>query len=251
MQSLNWNWKRKNNKPMSHTCVIIEDEPVAIEVIKSHLRHLEDFEVRAEFTNPVEAAKYLRETAIDLIFLDIEMPVLSGFELLSTLPHPPKVIITTAHRDYAPEAFNMEVLDYLLKPISLDRFLKAVNKFYDRSAMHQAHPGKSQQENEGNIVIRADKKFHKVPFRDILYLESMDDFIRIHTPNQRLDCYERLTGMQHKLPGDTFLRIHRAYIVNVDKIDTFTNSSVEIGDRILVIGKKYREAVLPILQGNR
>ncbi len=232
---------------MPHSCVIIDDEPVAIEVIRSHLQHLDDIEVKATFTNSVEAAKFLRETPADLIFLDIEMPVLSGFELLSTLPHPPKVIITTAHRDYAPEAYNMEVLDYLLKPISLDRLLKAVNKYYNLTASGEPHPDNSLKENEGQIIIKADKKFHKVFFNDILYIESMDDFIRIHTPGQRLDCYERLVGMEKKLPPDKFLRIHRAYIINVDKIDTFTNSSVEIGDRILAIGKKYREPVMKIL----
>jgi len=236
---------------MPHTCVIIDDEPIAIEVIKNHLQHIDDIEIKAEFTNPVDAAKYLRENKIDLIFLDIEMPVLSGFELLSTLPHPPKVIITTAHRDYAPEAFNMEVLDYLLKPISLDRLLKAVNKYFQASNPEPSRPDKSTNENEGQIIIKADKKFHKVFHHDILYIESMDDFIRIHTTNQRLDCYERLVGMEGKLPADKFLRIHRAYIINVDKIDTFTNSSVEIGDRILVIGKKYRDTILTRLQRNQ
>ena len=236
---------------MPHSCVIIDDEPIAIEVIKNHLQHIDDIEIKAEFTNSVEAAKFLREAKIDLIFLDIEMPVLSGFELLSTLPHPPKVIITTAHRDYAPEAFNMEVLDYLLKPISLDRLLKAVNKYFNLTAAEPSRPDKSNKKDEGQIIIKADKKFHKVFFHDILYIESMDDFIRIHTTNQRLDCYERLIGMENKLPREKFLRIHRAYIINVDKIDTFTNSSVEIGDRILVIGKKYREHVLSILQNNK
>jgi DNA-binding LytR/AlgR family response regulator len=236
---------------MTHSCIIIDDEPVAIEVIKSHLKHLDDFEVKAAFTNPLEAAKYLRETKTDLIFLDIEMPLISGFELLSSLPHPPKVIITTAHRDYAPEAFNMEVLDYLLKPISFDRLLKAVNKYYSQVSSDHPHQDNYIKEDEGQMIIKADKKFHKILFRDILYIESMDDFIRIHTTVQHLDCYERLVGMEKKLPGGKFLRIHRAYIVNLDKVDSFTNSSIQIGDRILVIGKKYRESVLTILQDNR
>jgi DNA-binding LytR/AlgR family response regulator len=236
---------------MTHSCIIIDDEPVAIEVIKSHLKHLDDFEVKATFTDPLEAAKYLRETKNDLIFLDIEMPLISGFELLSSLPHPPKVIITTAHRDYAPEAFNMEVLDYLLKPISFDRLLKAINKYYSLVASDYPHQKKYTKENEGHMIIKADKKFHKVFFKDILYIESMDDFIRIHMTGQHFDCYERLVGMGKKLPGGKFLRIHRAYIINLDKIDSFTNSSVQIGDRILVIGKKYRASALSILQDNQ
>ncbi len=233
---------------MTHSCIIIDDEPVAIEVIKNHLQQLEDFEVKASFTNPLEAAKYLRENRTDLIFLDIEMPVLSGFELLSSLPDPPKVIITTAHRDYAPEAYNMEVLDYLLKPISLDRLLKAVNKYHRIAASDHPYQDRHPSGEEGHLIIKADKKFHKVFFNEITYIESMDDFIRIHTANHRLDCYERLVGMEKKLPPGKYLRIHRSYIINLDKIDSFTNTSIQIGDRTLVIGKKYREAVLSILQ---
>jgi len=233
---------------MKNSCIIIDDEPVAIEVIKNHLQHLEDFELMASFTNPIEAAKYLRENRTDLIFLDIEMPVLTGFELLSSLPDPPKVIITTAHRDYAPEAFNMEVLDYLLKPISLDRLLKAVNKFHRIAASDHPQQDRHPNTDEGHLIIKADKKFHKISINEISFIESMDDFIRIHTNDNRLDCYERLVGMEKKLPADKFLRIHRSYIINLDKVDSFTNTSVQSGDRILVIGKKYRDAVLSKLQ---
>ena len=236
---------------MKNTCIIIDDEPVAIEVIRTHLKQLEDFEVKAVFTNPIKAAGYLRENRIDLIFLDIEMPILSGFELLSSLPDPPKVIITTAHRDYAPEAFNMEVVDYLLKPISLDRLLKAVNKYHQAVASGRPHQDTHPDGNEGHIIIKADKKFHKVLFNEISYIESMDDFIRIHTSGHRFDCYERLVGMEKKLPPGKFLRIHRGTIVNLDKIDSFTNTSVQIGDKVLVIGKKYRGTVLPKLQDDK
>lgn len=236
---------------MTNTCIVIDDEPVAIQVIKTHLQQLEDFEVKAVFTNPIKAAGYLRENLIDLIFLDIEMPVLSGFELLSTLPDPPKVIITTAHRDYAPEAFNMEVVDYLLKPISLDRLLKAVNKYHQVVASDRPQQHTHPEGNEGHIIIKADKKFHKVLFNEICYIESMDDFIRIHTSSQKFDCYERLVGMEKKLPPDKFLRIHRGYIINLDKIDSFMNTSVQIGDKVLVIGKKYKETVLSKLQDDQ
>jgi DNA-binding LytR/AlgR family response regulator len=236
---------------MTNTCIIIDDEPVAIEVIKTHLQQLEDFEVKATFTNPIKAAGYLSENRINLIFLDIEMPVLSGFELLSSLPDPPKVIITTAHRDYAPEAFNMEVVDYLLKPISLDRLLKAVNKYHQAVASDHPHQDTHPDGNEGHIIIKADKKFHKVLFNEICYIESMDDFIRIHTSGHKFDCYERLVGMEKKLPPGKFLRIHRSYIINFDKIDSFMNTSVQIGDKVLVIGKKYRETVLSKLQDDQ
>ncbi len=236
---------------MTNTCIIIDDEPVAIKVIETHLQQLEDFKVKATFNNPIKAAGYLRENRIDLIFLDIEMPVLSGFELLSSLPHPPKVIITTAHRDYAPEAFNMEVIDYLLKPISLDRLLKAVNKYHQAVASARPHQDPHTEGNEGHIIIKADKKYHKVLFNEICYIESMDDFIRIHTSGQKFDCYERLVGMEKKLPPRKFLRIHRGYIINLDKIDSFMTTSVQIGDKVLVIGKKYRETVLSKLQDDQ
>ena len=233
---------------MNAACIIIDDEPLAIEVIRNHLEKLGELELKGSFTSPVEAARYLRDHRVDLIFLDIEMPHIDGFELLSSLTSPPRVIITTAHRDYAPEAFNMEVLDYLLKPVSFDRFLRAINKFHVQVTRERAQQDRPPETPEGFLIIKSGKHFNKIFFSDILFLESMDDFIRIHTGDKKFDCYERLVSMERKLPSDRFMRIHRAFIVNLDKVDSFTATSVQAGQRTLVIGKTYRDAVLPVLQ---
>ena len=209
---------------MKYKCVIIDDEPVGIEVIKNHLAKLDDFELSATFTNPIKALKYLGENQLDLLFLDIEMPSLSGFDLLKSLPNPPKIILTTAHREYAPEAFDLYVLDYLLKPVSFDRFLKAVNRFY-RSTNNQDNDSEIKQNinKEAYIILKANKRFHKVYYDDVLYIESMDGFIRFHTKSSKLDSYDRLIHLEEKLPPGLFWRIHRSYIVNSKHIDSFTS----------------------------
>jgi len=233
---------------MKHRCVIIDDEPVGIEVIKNHLAKLDDFELLASFTKPLEAIQFLGENAIDLIFLDIEMPSISGFELLKSLPKPPKVILTTAHREYAPEAFDLNVLDYLLKPVSLDRLLKAINRYYQSLSKDQSAAGEEKVNNEAFIIVKADKRFHKIHFSDIVYIESMDDFIRFHIKTGKLDSYDRLVHLEEKLPSNVFWRIHRSYIVNSTFIDSFTSSSVQLSDKTLVIGKNYRELIIKKLQ---
>lgn len=227
---------------MGYKCVIIDDEPIAIEVIRSHMARISIIEEAASFTDPLEAAQYLAAHRVDLLFLDIEMPALTGFGLLKSMTHFPQVIITTAHRDYAAEAFDFRVLDYLLKPIPFDRFLKAVNRFYQAIVSETLHESIPQQQNF--IIVKADKRFHKVLTDDILYIESMDDFIRIHTVKSRLDVYDRLVGMEKKLPAGQFLRVHRSYLVNRQKIDSFSTAEIVIGDTEIPVGVSYRSEVI-------
>ena len=190
--------------------------------------------------------QYLAEHAVDLLFLDIEMPAISGFGLLKTLTHPPKVIITTAHRNYAAEAFDFHVVDYLLKPIALERFLKAINRFFESVSLTPARETTGSEDSH-YLIVKADKRFHKVFFDQILFIESMDDFIRIHTQSSKLDVYDRLVGMESKLPAGQFLRVHRSYLVNRRMIDSFSTSEIFIRDFEIPIGKSYREEVVKIL----
>lgn len=223
---------------MEYSCVIIDDEPIAIEVIRKHLEQISNIHVLGSFTDPLEASQFLATNHTDLLFLDIEMPAITGFGLLRSLDKKPKVIITTAHRDYAADAFDFQVLDYLLKPIPFDRFLKAINRFY------QAHTPITNKEIHENlhdfIIVKADKKFHKVFTSDILYFESMDDFIRIHTPKTKLDVYDRLVSMEQKLPPGKFIRVHRGYLVNREKIESFSTAEVIINGLEIPVGKSYR-----------
>ncbi len=230
---------------MEYKCVIIDDEPMAIEVLQNHLSQLENLSVVATFTKPLSGAQYLAEHPTDLLFLDIEMPAITGFGLLKTLTNPPKVIITTAHRNYAAEAFDFQVLDYLLKPIPLDRFMKAINRFFESVVSNKIDTVETHEHEY--LIVKSDKRFHKVLIHQILFIESMDDFIRIHTQNTKLDVYDRLIGMEAKLPAGQFIRIHRGFLVNRTKIDSFSTSEIFIKDFDIPIGKSYRDEVVKLL----
>jgi DNA-binding LytR/AlgR family response regulator len=234
---------------MEYKCVIIDDEPIAIEVIRNHLENISNISVSESFTDPLEATQFLVSHNVDLLFLDIEMPAITGFGLLKSMTKKPQVIITTAHREYAAEAFDFQVLDYLLKPIPFDRFLKAINRFY--GVVNPASSEKTDQDIRDFIIVKADKKFHKVYTDDILYIESMDDFIRIHTAKSKLDIYDRLVGMEQKLPAGKFLRTHRSFLVNREKIESFSTSEVIINDIEIPVGKSFRDAVISRLSVNK
>lgn len=231
---------------MEYKCVIVDDEPIAIEVLQNHLAQIENLRVTGTFTSPLAASQYLAKHPVDLLFLDIEMPAITGFGLLKTLSSLPKVIITTAHRNYAAEAFDFQVLDYLLKPISLERFMKAINRFYEAVSDKPAieNPDATHQEF---LIVRANKRFHKVFIHEILFIESMDDFIRLHTHNSKLDVYDRLVGMEAKLPAQQFLRVHRSFLINRMKIDSFSSSEIFIKDFEIPIGITYRDEVATLL----
>lgn len=231
---------------MEYTCIIIDDEPMAIEVVQNHLAHIGHFDVAGTFTNPLAGSQYLAEHPVDLLFLDIEMPAITGFGLLKTLSSSPKVIITTAHRNYAAEAFDFEVVDYLLKPIPLERMMKAINRFNESVSVRPLAEN-SAPFHEEHLIVKANKRFHSLSIHEILFIESMDDFIRIYTHNSKLDVYDRLVGMEAKLPTRQFIRVHRSFLVNRTKIDSFSSSEIFIQDFEIPIGKSYRDGVIKLL----
>jgi len=222
-----------------YKCVIIDDEPIALKVIKEHLEKLNQIECIDSYTKPLEAIKILNDQKVDLLILDINMPGISGIEFLKSLSNPPKVIFTTAYRNFAVDAFELDALDYLVKPISFERFLKAVNKFFKQTDDH-----KKIQVNLPNdyIILKADKKNYKIKLTDILFIESLDNYVKVNTSKFSIICYESLSKLEKEL-GDDFIRIHRSYIINITKIDVFTSSYIEINDRRLTIGRNYKEDV--------
>lgn len=224
-----------------YKCVIIDDEPIAIRVIQEHLGKFENFQCTGTYTKAIDAIVLLNKEPIDLLFLDINMPGISGIEFLKSLAHPPKVIFTTAYRNFAVDAFELNALDYIVKPISFERFLKSMNKFL---AVQQPSDPTGHKENKDKdyIILKADKKNHKIKYVDILYVESLDNYIKFHTTEVSIICYESLANLEKKLPNQ-FLRIHRSYIINVSKVDVFTSSYVEIDKRRFNIGRNYRDAV--------
>jgi len=228
---------------MIYHCVIIDDEDLARELIENHLSQLTEFEIVASCASAIEARKILQAEKIDLLFLDIEMPVLKGTDFFRNLLHKPKVIFTTAYRDYALDGFDLNAVDYLLKPITFERFFKATEKFLSQQQFKVALPTTSLvTPKEQFVFIRKDRKQVKVFLNDILYIESLKDYIKIHLLTEAHTIKHSITTFQELL-DERFLRIHRSFVINVDKITAYTKHDVEIGQTEIPIGDSYRKTV--------
>jgi DNA-binding LytR/AlgR family response regulator len=227
-------------------CIIADDEALAREVIKQHISKISWLNLTACCTNGLETFAAIKNSQPDLLFLDIQMPLLTGIELLKTLKTPPPVIITTAHREFALEGYELNVLDYLLKPISFERFLKAVDKYetwakpIQRSSIYQWQ----QPDNDAFIYVKSDKKNVRVLLSDILYIEGLKDYVKIHTRNRSIITHQTLTYFEEKLSADHFIRSHRSFIIALYHIHTFSASQIEIGKVSLPIGSAYAKQVL-------
>jgi DNA-binding LytR/AlgR family response regulator len=223
-------------------CLVVDDEPLAIDVIEHYLERLDNVETR-RCENAIDALRLLKEEAFDLIFLDIEMPLLTGLDLLGTFKNPPPVIITTAYRDYAVEGFEFEVLDYLVKPISFPRFMKAFERAMKNTASYKTIDKKVLNENE-YLFLKVDRKFVKIKISDILYIESLKDYIRVTTKSTSLISYQSLTAITEKLPPDMFMRIHRSFTIAIDKVNGIESNCVEIEGKLIPISRELRQEAL-------
>jgi len=220
--------------------MIVDDEPLAIDVIENYLQRLEAAHI-TRCGNAVEAFQLLQKKAIDCIFLDIEMPLLSGLDLLKSLKEPPAIIITTAYRDYAVEGFELEVTDYLVKPISFPRFMKALEKIAKTS-----RPQKEEEPpvaGKDHLFLKVDKKFIKVLITDILFIESLKDYVRVHTRDGAYITYQSLTEITDKLPTDNFARVHRSYTIALDKINGIDGNCVDIAGKLIPVSRENRPDV--------
>jgi len=235
---------------MKTRCLIVDDEPLARDLIRGHVEKLENFEIVAECGDAMKALNVLREKQVDLIFLDIQMPQITGTEFLKTLKHPPKVIITTAYREYALEGFELDVVDYLLKPITFERFLKSVNKFYQLNQEDvQVVAGNNSEKlpEETFIYIKENKKVIKIYLSEIKYIEGLSEYVQIFTEKRKIITKTSMAQMDEKLPSDSFLRIHKSFIVSMSKIEAFTANTIEIQGKELPIGRSFKNAVLNAL----
>ena len=226
-------------------CLIVDDEPLAIKLMQRHVEQMPGLELISTFQNPLEAYAFLKNESIDLVFLDIQMPVLTGLEFVKSLQNPPAIIFTTAYRNYAVESYELDVVDYLVKPISFNRFFKAVNKFINQNNTEtsvSSSPSNSASSSPTHIYVNANKKHIKVNFEEILYVESIKDYVRIHTLSNSIMTKDKISEFEKKLSSD-FLRIHRSFIVNTNKITAFTAQDVEIGEKEIPIGGSYKEVV--------
>ncbi|WP_422004819.1 LytR/AlgR family response regulator transcription factor [Roseivirga pacifica] len=237
---------------MSVKCLIVDDEPLAREVIASYIERVEGLQLLAEVDNAVKAFDWLKKESIDLIFLDIQMPKLNGIEFLKAMHHTPKVIFTTAYREYAIESYELDVVDYLLKPVSFPRFLMAVNKMMN--GQHEDATEELQSDelrtDHPYIFLKADRKMVKIYLKDILYIESLKDYVRINLPEKEVISLQKISYLEQKLPEDCFMRIHRSFIVPIKKIEAFSNNAIEIGGHELPIGRNYKEQVLAVLNSD-
>ncbi|RPD42906.1 LytR/AlgR family response regulator transcription factor [Chitinophaga barathri] len=233
-------------------CLVVDDEPLAVEVLVKYIGQLDSLSLAGTCHNAIDALQFLQKNRVDLLFLDIQMPKLSGIDFLKTLPQRPKVIFTTAFRDYALDGFELNVLDYLLKPIPFERFLVAINKYHATQEASVTLPSMlvspaTTTAADTFIYLKADKKMVKVFEKDILYIESLKDYVKVKTTDKEIISYQRITYLEEKLPEGRFLRIHRSYIIAVDKIRSFNSTTIEVGDQELPIGRQYRAEVMRAL----
>ncbi len=224
-----------------YRCLIIDDEDLARELIETHLSQLDEFDIIASCASAIEASKVLQQQQVDLLFLDIEMPVLKGTDFYKNLIHKPKVIFTTAHRNYALDGFELDAVDYLLKPIVFSRFFNAIEKFL-ATQQSRNHSTDTQTSDKSHLFIRENRKQVKVIFDDILYIQSLKDYIEIHLKNKTHVVKYSISAFEKQLPT-TFKRIHRSYIVNISKVTAYTNHDVEIGNREIPISENYKQSI--------
>lgn len=227
-------------------CLIVDDEPLAIDVIENYLQRLQVSSIQ-RCGNAMDAFQLLQQRAFDLVFLDIEMPLLSGLDLLKTISDPPTIIITTAYRDYAVEGFEFEVLDYLVKPISFPRFMKAM----ERVLKNNKPPLTEQPAANDNdfLFLKVDRRFVKINIGDILYIESLKDYIRVKTAQESWVCYQTLTSITEKLPKEKFMRVHRSFTIALDKVTVVNTDAVEIQGTPIPISREHRQEAFRRIRG--
>jgi len=225
-------------------CLLVDDEPLAITLLQKHISQLDYLEVVAACGNALKAADVLKSTAVDLLFLDVQMPALSGLDFLKMLKNPPRVIITTAYRDYALEGYDLDIVDYLLKPITFERFFKSVERYLDRAAL----PGQADLPPAEPLMLKSGYRTVRVDPADIRYIESRKDYLKIHTGSGVISVKYKISAMEAELSQKNFLRIHRSFIVNLQYLTACTARDMEVGGTELPIGESYKAQVAAALK---
>ncbi len=227
------------------SCIIVDDEPIAREILENHLQKIAIINIVATCKNAIEAFNAINSNKVDVIFLDINMPEISGLSFAKSINKNIKIIFTTAYREYAVDGFDLKAVDYLLKPISFERLLQAVNKFLDETiSINNDENEEVSNDKSDFIFVRSDRKMVKINFDDINYIESLGDYLKIHLPNKIIITRETITSIEAKLPKNDFLRIHRSFIISINKIESFTNESVDVNKKAIPISRSYKKDVL-------
>ncbi len=232
---------------MKITCLLLDDEPIALDILDSYVRQVDALELVGRCRSAVEAFTLLQRRPVDLLFLDIQMPQLSGLAMLRTLPNPPKTIITSAYREYALDGYELDVLDYLIKPIPFERFLKAVGKMLTHYRPAVSMPGPVVQE-EPFIFVKEDRRLIRLLLRDIISIESLRDYVKIRTTTQAIVTRQTIGYYEELLPGEQFFRIHRSFMVAAGKIEAISEAHIHLPGQRLAIGRQYKKQVFERLQ---
>ena len=231
----------------SINCLIVDDEAIAREIIETHLSKIENVTVIASCSNAIEAFNYISNYNIDLVFLDINMPEISGISFAKSINANVKVIFTTAYRDYAVEGFELKAVDYLLKPISFERLQKALNSYFEIYRKQDVHVIPTV-EASNFMFVRSERKMIKIDYDAIIYIESYSDYLKIHLNDKTIVTRETISAIEAKLPKQLFLRIHRSYIISITHIQSFTNEHITINKQSLPISRSYKKEVLTQLE---
>lgn len=233
--------------PDKTKCIIVDDEPVALDILENHLSKINNIQVLARCRNASEAFNAINKNRIDLVFLDINMSGISGISFAKSINKNIKIIFTTAYREYAIEGFDLHAVDYLLKPISFNRFQDAINNF-QQTYINPDSSAKQERDIAHFIFVKIDRKMHKIDFSSILWIESLNDYLKIETIEETKVIRENISTLERKLPDSKFLRIHRSYIISLDKIDSYSNEEVIIKNKSLPISRTYKEGVIQKLK---
>ena len=224
------------------TCAAIDDEPLALQLLDSFMQKVPYLESKGVFESGFDAIPLLKTDPVDLLFLDINMPDLTGIQFLQTLKNPPLVIFTTAYDEFALQGFELNALDYLLKPFSYDRFLKATDKAYELLDL-KAKSAEHEKIVDGYIFVKSEHNIIKIPLHEIRYIEGFKDYLKIYAaPTRPIFTLKSMKSMEHMLPPEQFVRVHRSYIVSIDKIHSFRNGRIKVGDKAIPIGELYKDA---------
>ena len=233
-------------------CLLVDDEYLALELLATYISKLPNLQVIGKCTNALQALEKLQTEQVDLLLLDIQMPDLTGLELLKTMKNPPMVVLTTAYSEYALEGYELNVLDYLLKPIAFERFVKAINKASEQYVLKQQPSNPSSPTTSPILItpakeymmVKADYKQLKISFKDILYIEGLKEYVSIYTSDsKRVITHSTMKNMMSRLPDGQFMRIHKSYIIALDKVTALVGNMVEIGEQQIPIGRSYRQEV--------
>jgi DNA-binding LytR/AlgR family response regulator len=231
-------------------CLIVDDEPPARELLASYIEKMDDLEISGQCGNALEAFAFIQKYPVHILFLDIQMPRMNGLELIKSLQERPRIILTTAYREFAVEGFELDVLDYLVKPVTFERFLKSISKYHQYNILKQPAAIESRDEafEKAYMYFKVNKELVKIFLKEIIYIESIKDYVKIVTSGKSVITYQRIGYMEEKLPENKFVRIHKSYIISVDKIVSYNNEEVNVQSVSLPIGRNFKQQFLRSLK---